>query len=322
MKFCCSTLQLHICVWLVTCSLQTGLPYQYHFVMLKKNWTEAQGYCQEKYTDLATITNSQDLSSLMNATVVNSSEEAWIGLYNDINSWRWSLSDEYFYGTGEMEYRNWENAEPNNKMGQETCTTMDNVGKWNDLNCENSRSFICFTGTSNSYILFTQAKTWYEAQKYCRTYYKDLASVRNQTENDQIKNMIQGSGVIWIGLFRDSWKWSDGNNVSFHIWNSGQPDNEYGNDENCAVALLNQLGHWNDINCTYALPFFCYIDQSKIKKKQILSVVVQSSQDVSSPAVKATILEKVSRTLMMVHLTENTVTMSQYIPYNFTYVFD
>uniref|UniRef100_A0A4W4ETW3 C-type lectin domain-containing protein n=1 Tax=Electrophorus electricus TaxID=8005 RepID=A0A4W4ETW3_ELEEL len=99
------------------------------------------------------------------------------------------------------------------------------------------------TGTSNSYILFTQAKTWYEAQKYCRTYYKDLASVRNQTENDQIKNMIQGSGVIWIGLFRDSWKWSDGNNVSFHIWNSGQPDNEYGNDENCAVALLNQLAN-------------------------------------------------------------------------------
>ncbi|XP_035385450.1 macrophage mannose receptor 1-like [Electrophorus electricus] len=195
-------LNVFLVILSVTCSLQTGLPYQYHFVMLKKNWTEAQGYCQEKYTDLATITNSQDLSSLMNATVVNSSEEAWIGLYNDINSWRWSLSDEYFY-----------------------------------------------------------AKTWYEAQKYCRTYYKDLASVRNQTENDQIKNMIQGSGVIWIGLFRDSWKWSDGNNVSFHIWNSGQPDNEYGNDENCAVALLNQLGHWNDINCTYALPFFCYIGE-------------------------------------------------------------
>uniref|UniRef100_A0A4W4ER81 C-type lectin domain-containing protein n=1 Tax=Electrophorus electricus TaxID=8005 RepID=A0A4W4ER81_ELEEL len=120
----------------VTCILQTGLPYQYHFVTLKKNWTEAQGYCQEKYTDLATITNSQDLSSLMNATVVNSSDMAWIGLYHDINSWRWSLSDEHFYGTGEMEYRNWENTQPNNNWGQETCTMMRSSRIWNDLNCE------------------------------------------------------------------------------------------------------------------------------------------------------------------------------------------
>uniref|UniRef100_A0A8C8DGC9 C-type lectin domain-containing protein n=1 Tax=Oryzias sinensis TaxID=183150 RepID=A0A8C8DGC9_9TELE len=63
---------------------------QYHFVNQPLNWTEAQTYCRQKYTDLATIENSEEMDKLINTiSSFGYSYEFWIGLYNEIN-WRWS----------------------------------------------------------------------------------------------------------------------------------------------------------------------------------------------------------------------------------------
>lgn len=51
------------------------------------NWSAAQSYCREKYTDLISINTEQDnikITALMLSNIINT-QTAWIGLYK--TSW-------------------------------------------------------------------------------------------------------------------------------------------------------------------------------------------------------------------------------------------
>ncbi|KAG7462177.1 hypothetical protein MATL_G00199710 [Megalops atlanticus] len=286
------------------CTLCSCLSHQYHFVNVEKSWTEAQSYCRENYTDLATIDSTEEMKSLMEA--VGSAyvkESAWIGLYDDISSWRWSLADPGFYREGETEFRNWYPGEPNNVGGREHCVAIYDSGKWNDFPCDGSTDtgfFVCYhAGGENSnqrYILIEQSKTWTEAQRYCREHHTDLVSVRNQTENEEVNRLIPAGKWVWIGLYRDSWKWSDQGNSSFRNWSSGEPNNA-GGQENCAKVQLNgtERGGWIDASCSERLPFFCY---SKTADQQCSQKTPGSKLHWNHPAVTEFILQQVRRKLI------------------------
>uniref|UniRef100_A0A8C9SJB5 C-type lectin domain-containing protein n=1 Tax=Scleropages formosus TaxID=113540 RepID=A0A8C9SJB5_SCLFO len=119
--------------------------------------------------------------------------------------------------------------------------------------------------TVGSYVFINQNnRTWTEAQRYCRENYRDLVSVRNQTENDLIRNMFTSKTWVWIGLYRDYWQWSDQRNSSFRYWAPGKPDNNTGN-EKCTVASITQTlsGMWDDRQCGEKHPFICYDGEFK-----------------------------------------------------------
>ncbi|XP_030286572.1 macrophage mannose receptor 1-like [Sparus aurata] len=229
---------------------------QYHFIKEMKTMHEAQKYCRAKYTDLATIDNMEDMNIVID--VAKKSKGVYIGLYDDVNSWRWSLSDTSFYKEGEAGFRQWKTGLPDNSNSLEHCALMYN-GLWDDSDCKSRRKSVCMDvrGLNVTFVLIGTLMSWTEAQRYCRDRHTDLASVRNTAENQQVKGVVPPGEQAWIGLFRDSWKWSDGSTSSFRYWSvsDGQPN---GGNLACVVATIGKAGKWFNDSCEYKLPFVCY----------------------------------------------------------------
>ncbi|XP_058246827.1 putative C-type lectin domain family 20 member A [Hemibagrus wyckioides] len=268
-------------------SLVLSVPHEYTLILQGKIWSDAQTYCRATHTDLAIIKSNEDLVQLQNeAQRQQFSSSAWIGLYNDINSWRWSMENEPLGTT------RWEPGEPNNFLGRQECGAMSFLG-WKDLNCTQTLPSICFDdrNTGNQrYISIPTLMTWPVAQAYCRLHHTDLASSRDATEDSVIAGLA--SGFTWIGLFRDSWKWTDKTNSSTLSWMIGKPDNALKH-ENC--GYINN-GQAVDAMCSDIMPFFCY---TKVitGQQQIFKVKVQSKEPVNDPALKMAILEQINQKL-------------------------
>ncbi|XP_044038563.1 macrophage mannose receptor 1-like [Siniperca chuatsi] len=266
----------------------------YVIVEKAKTWAEAQSYCRWKYTDLATVENKEELDKLVAAAQEHYNGQVWIGLYDDINSWRWSLKKEGYYGEGEAEFRMWNSGEPNNFGGYETCAEMTADGLWNDLPCTLTKQFVCYNGnvetvTSSSFFFVNEYKIWSEAQSYCREHYTDLASVRNQSENDKVKTMTQNQ-PIWLGLYRDSWKWSDGSPTSIRNWNYNEPN---GNINTPCVCL--HEGKWEDHECNKTLHFVCHI--VPVKQQLVMVKITKNGSSVNLEDAAEALLQQFRQTL-------------------------
>ncbi|KAI3357892.1 hypothetical protein L3Q82_016274 [Scortum barcoo] len=300
-----------VCMSVTTalCAVSSNVKHQYHFVYELKNLTEARSYCREKYTDLATINNMEEVNILNNMANLSkmvyskNSYTAWIGLYNDVNSWRWSLSDRSFYKDGETEFRQWASGKPNNYQSNEHCTAFYSNGQWDDLNCETLPPLHCglFSGQNVTFSLTNRTMTWTQAQNYCREHHTDLASIRNMEENQKLDNMFSSGEIFWIGLYRDTWKWLDGSNSSFRYWDAGQPDNV---GELCVAVEFGYSGKWGDYNCDLKKAFICY---SPPTSKQLIRVRLgmNSSLDLNNTAVKEEMLKQIKQKLKEQGLNED-----------------
>ncbi|XP_041091035.1 macrophage mannose receptor 1-like [Polyodon spathula] len=216
------------------------------FVNTLKSWSEAQSYCRENHTDLATVRSQEEAKQLFSIPGVSLIADAWIGLYrDDTQNWQWSNGYNVIY-------KNWtENL---------FCVSINSDGQWEDRVCGEMSAFMCYQETSNiteRYTLIQELKTWTEAQQYCREHHTDLVSIKNTSENEDLVKKAQGV-PFWIGLFNEPWKWShQGDNYTFHYWKNGEPDNCEGR-QRC--VRMYKSGEWGDKECDLLYPFFCYDD--------------------------------------------------------------
>uniref|UniRef100_A0A669E7A1 C-type lectin domain-containing protein n=1 Tax=Oreochromis niloticus TaxID=8128 RepID=A0A669E7A1_ORENI len=235
--------------------------YEYHFIKEQMSWDAARAYCRENHTDLAKVFDLTDMTRLQDSA--QSQTEAWIGLYNitggDNRRWHWSLPGEEYTENKTC----WRAGQPNDySANPENCVMTGDT--WEDYPCSDKFQFICYDGENMwTLICFFTSVTWTQAQNYCRQHHTDLASGLNQIYSEKFKNLQNSKASkvnLWIGLFRDSWRWSDGSNFSFRYWDMDS-FNDGLNNRKCATTLLERSGRWSSAGCDQRKPFFCYDDK-------------------------------------------------------------
>ncbi|XP_039674865.1 galactose-specific lectin nattectin-like isoform X2 [Perca fluviatilis] len=106
------------------------------------------------------------------------------------------------------------------------------------------------------------AKSWVNAETFCKAAGGNLASVHSEEEYEFLRTFIhQVTGenkVAWIGGFdsvqEKEWMWSDGSPSRLATVNLTQPDNEGGR-EHCLE--MNYHDKWNDYVCEKKRHFLC-----------------------------------------------------------------
>uniref|UniRef100_A0A3Q2VJZ1 C-type lectin domain-containing protein n=1 Tax=Haplochromis burtoni TaxID=8153 RepID=A0A3Q2VJZ1_HAPBU len=98
-----------------------------------------------------------------------------------------------------------------------------------------------------------QSLNWYEAFQKCRQTYTDLANIQGPANNSEAQQAASG-GHIWIGLFRNMWKWSQTGLVQ-SSWFQNWALNEPGTGQ---CVIISQFGVWSTRDCTVQNHFICY----------------------------------------------------------------
>ena len=129
-----------------SCTLESS---DFYFISDQKSYEEAKTYCRDTHTDLATVHNSSDMTSLINL-VSTAADRAWIGLeIGDVGMWYWSLSGH------KTDFFKWNAGEPQ-KADQEGCAAMDMSGKWFESDCNTRNSFVCHGKYNEASIVISQ----------------------------------------------------------------------------------------------------------------------------------------------------------------------
>uniref|UniRef100_A0A674DR85 C-type lectin domain-containing protein n=1 Tax=Salmo trutta TaxID=8032 RepID=A0A674DR85_SALTR len=255
--------------WIFLC--YSAITQYYSLVLKEKNWTDAQEYCRQHYTNLSIIHTEEDWKAIQYA-LSNFSGDVWIGLNGNgpVQTQKWSWSD------GEdLMFLNWDGGfgsvldihcavSVSSRFRQQLCnTTLPYMCQYGMGSPFQSLKLLLFplqiTGfrhdngeTEKVYELITEPKIQEEAVKACNHQQGELASICNQKEQDAFDELTKG--ITWIGLKHQDNKWN---------WSSGEPFQKWDNpmlvgDGNCVKLNSENDRKWTPENCSTQIRFLCY----------------------------------------------------------------
>ncbi|KAK2913228.1 hypothetical protein Q8A67_001627 [Cirrhinus molitorella] len=105
--------------------------HEFVYVPTLVNWTNAQKYCREHYTDLATIDDQADHDELLKT---GGMWKFWIGLSRTTVTGVFVWSDQ-----SSSSFRKWRSGQPNGQL----CVNVE-IGEWFDRNCVDNVAFACY----------------------------------------------------------------------------------------------------------------------------------------------------------------------------------
>ncbi|XP_053380178.1 macrophage mannose receptor 1-like [Mercenaria mercenaria] len=197
--------------------------------------------------------------------VVSSNPQSWIGLHD-----RESEGKHIWVSTGSgTSYTNWATYEPNDHDGG-ACVQMHGNGKWNDIDCQLERPYVCerlvhvmcpkgwtfFRGECYKYNSENK-KDWEESEAACVADESHLVDINSGAENKFLMNLMkrgdQYPSAAWIGL-------NDRETTDTHVWYSSGKVASYTNWVEYGTQPCVQMyssGLWNDMRCSYSRAYIC-----------------------------------------------------------------
>ncbi|XP_041662853.1 CD209 antigen-like protein C [Cheilinus undulatus] len=115
------------------------------------------------------------------------------------------------------------------------------------------------------YFFSARKTSWDSSRQDCRNRDADLVVIDSSEEQEFLTNTLKG--WAWIGLTdrdtEDTWKWTDGTQLTLKYWGRGQPDSNGRNpqwgEEDC-VHIMNDRAkeaNWNDMRCDRSMLWIC-----------------------------------------------------------------
>uniref|UniRef100_A0A672GV19 C-type lectin domain-containing protein n=1 Tax=Salarias fasciatus TaxID=181472 RepID=A0A672GV19_SALFA len=127
-------------------------------------------------------------------------------------------------------------------------------------------------------VIIRDAKTWKEAQSYCRENHNDLITINSKEEATVLGDILRNSAEeFWIGLYSNfyNFRWSmvqegldDEGQLEYSNWQPTQPN---GDTENIMCGNMVPSGQWADFLCSLPSPFVCYDGKRTYNHKTSLS---------------------------------------------------
>jgi spore coat protein CotH len=131
--------------------------------------------------------------------------------------------------------------------------------------CPQCQDFTLDNG--DPFELCFQQKNYADAQADCVAKGGHLASIRNQSEHQQLVSASLGLWWTswWIGLDdiaeEGTFVWQDGTPLDYTAWADNEPNDSNG--EDCGHFWGATGGLWNDIPCTNEMPYICRFEKEE-----------------------------------------------------------
>ncbi|KAF7210684.1 macrophage mannose receptor 1 isoform X1 [Nothobranchius furzeri] len=118
----------------VICSDVKGQDATFAYINTTMNWTNAQSYCREHHTDLASVRNMSENQNVMK--LIPAGQVAWIGLYRE--SWKWvnGRTPTFMY---------WSSTKPDGLTSNCATAYLSGAGRWEDWSCSAQKAFVCLS---------------------------------------------------------------------------------------------------------------------------------------------------------------------------------
>lgn len=115
---------------------------RYFFINEEKSWYEAQAYCRQHYTDLASVRNEPENTVIQQ--VVPPYEKASTGLYRF--TWKWWSNNAF------PKFKNWADGHSLADTGNCAASVINatHLGKWVENKCGTKLNFMCHNSELSS----------------------------------------------------------------------------------------------------------------------------------------------------------------------------